>query len=465
MNRPVHVLVVGSGIFGVWTALELLRRGARVTLLDAWGAGHARSSSGGDTRIIRATYGSHAIYTRMARRALERWQAYESQWQAGLLQQTGAVWLVGEDSRFARCIGGDARRGRHPVRRADRCAMPHAAIRRWRSRVWRACGSSRRPDTCSRAARARTSPARFMAEGGTCRVAAAASPVSMDADGVLLTDGGVVSADHFVFACGPWLGDPLPGHRRRQRQADAAGGLLLRHAGRRRAVPRRCPAGLARVWDRGSSTAFPAGDGRGFKVADDSPGPVMDPTSDERVPTVEGISRRARVSRDAVPGAAGCSAARRRRCVSTRPRPTRTSSSIGIPPTRVSGSSAGIRPRLQDGAGRRRYGRCRGARASRRRIRHSHWPGSRPHRRPGGPQMVVTLRSSPLYGGATFRRRCRADSRLRGAGGRVYLGVPDGRCPPFVRKWRNWQTRKPQELVAARSWRFESSLPHHPLNR
>ena len=23
-----------------------------------------------------------------------------------------------------------------------------------------------------------------------------------------------------------------------------------------------------------------------------------------------------------------------------------------------------------------------------------------------------------------------------------------------VRKWRNWQTRKPQELVAARSWRF-----------
>src|SRR4051812_44193767 len=96
-----HVLVFGSGIFGVWTALELLRRGARVTLLDPWGAGHARSSSGGATRIIRATYGSHGIYTRMAARALERWQAYESRWQAGLLQQTGAIWLVGEDSSFA----------------------------------------------------------------------------------------------------------------------------------------------------------------------------------------------------------------------------------------------------------------------------------------------------------------------------------------------------------------------------
>src|SRR5690242_5066503 len=101
MNRRLHVTIVGSGIFGVWTALELLRRGARVTLLDAWGAGHVRSSSGGATRIIRATYGSHAIYTRMARRALERWQAYESQWRAGLLHQPGAVWLVGDDARFA----------------------------------------------------------------------------------------------------------------------------------------------------------------------------------------------------------------------------------------------------------------------------------------------------------------------------------------------------------------------------
>ena len=33
---------------------------------------------------------------------------------------------------------------------------------------------------------------------------------------------------------------------------------------------------------------------------------------------------------------------------------------------------------------------------------------------------------------------------------------------PFVRKWRNWQTRKPQELVLAREWRFKSSLPHQP---
>src|SRR5471032_2372864 len=30
----------------------------------------------------------------------------------------------------------------------------------------------------------------------------------------------------------------------------------------------------------------------------------------------------------------------------------------------------------------------------------------------------------------------------------------------LVRKWRNWQTRKPQELVGAIQWGFESPLPH-----
>jgi hypothetical protein len=43
----------------------------------------------------------------------------------------------------------------------------------------------------------------------------------------------------------------------------------------------------------------------------------------------------------------------------------------------------------------------------------------------------------------------------------LYFEIPARTCSPFVRKWRNWQTRKPQELVAARSWRFKSSLPHH----
>src|SRR5207247_2992019 len=57
MSKQRHVAVVGAGAFGGWTALHLRRRGARVTLVDAWGPGNSRASSGGETRVIRATYG------------------------------------------------------------------------------------------------------------------------------------------------------------------------------------------------------------------------------------------------------------------------------------------------------------------------------------------------------------------------------------------------------------------------
>jgi hypothetical protein len=50
---PFRVAVVGAGAFGGWTPLHLRRAGAEVTLIDAWGPGNARASSGGETRVIR----------------------------------------------------------------------------------------------------------------------------------------------------------------------------------------------------------------------------------------------------------------------------------------------------------------------------------------------------------------------------------------------------------------------------
>jgi len=71
MQKKPHVVVIGAGAFGGWTALYLLRHGARVTLLDAWGPGNSRASSGGETRVIRGTYGPNQPYTRMAARAMQ----------------------------------------------------------------------------------------------------------------------------------------------------------------------------------------------------------------------------------------------------------------------------------------------------------------------------------------------------------------------------------------------------------
>ena len=49
-----HVVVVGAGAFGGWTALYLREMGVNVTLVDAYGAGNARASSGGETRSCSA---------------------------------------------------------------------------------------------------------------------------------------------------------------------------------------------------------------------------------------------------------------------------------------------------------------------------------------------------------------------------------------------------------------------------
>jgi hypothetical protein len=57
LKRDSSVIVVGAGAFGSWTALYLLRNGFEVTLVDTWGSGNARSSSGDETRVIRSTYG------------------------------------------------------------------------------------------------------------------------------------------------------------------------------------------------------------------------------------------------------------------------------------------------------------------------------------------------------------------------------------------------------------------------
>ncbi len=95
-SKP-HIAVIGAGAFGGWTALHLLRSGAKVTLLDAWGPGHSRSSSGGETRVIRHSY-NKTIYVDMAKRALELWHEANEQWDRPLLHVSGVLHMRRADS-------------------------------------------------------------------------------------------------------------------------------------------------------------------------------------------------------------------------------------------------------------------------------------------------------------------------------------------------------------------------------
>ena len=52
LSKSPEIIVIGAGTFGVWTAYHLNKMGASVTLLDAYGPGNSRASSGGETRLI-----------------------------------------------------------------------------------------------------------------------------------------------------------------------------------------------------------------------------------------------------------------------------------------------------------------------------------------------------------------------------------------------------------------------------
>ncbi|HET9216101.1 MAG TPA: FAD-dependent oxidoreductase [Terriglobia bacterium] len=78
------VIVIGAGAFGGWTAYYLATLGAKVTLVDAYGPGNSRATSGDETRGIRTSYGDRGIWAELwtgwANEAITRWKRFDEEW-------------------------------------------------------------------------------------------------------------------------------------------------------------------------------------------------------------------------------------------------------------------------------------------------------------------------------------------------------------------------------------------------
>ena len=88
VRQSPDVAVVGGGAFGAWTALHLQQSGAQVVLIDQYGPANSRATSGGETRGVRTGYGGRdhgLLWTRWAKRAIEKWNEWDAQWQEMLL--------------------------------------------------------------------------------------------------------------------------------------------------------------------------------------------------------------------------------------------------------------------------------------------------------------------------------------------------------------------------------------------
>jgi glycine/D-amino acid oxidase-like deaminating enzyme len=292
MKFKPHIAVIGAGAFGGWTALHLVERGARVTLLDAWGPGNSRASSGGETRIIRGAYGPDQPYTELAARALKLWAKHERRWKRRFLHLAGVLWMASN--------GDDAfeRGSRKPLRRAGIKFQELSAgelKKRWPQVFFEGvdwgiyepeCGYLDARSSCLAVVEG------FVAAGGKYRQVAVMGDGLEHAlpGGLTLSDGSRLKADCYVFACGPWLGKLFP---------ETIGDLV--RATKQDIFFFGTPAGDPRfndthlpVWGDHREHFFygiPGSDRRGFKVADDTRGPAFDPTSGERVVNLDTLRR------------------------------------------------------------------------------------------------------------------------------------------------------------------------------
>jgi sarcosine oxidase len=89
-RRAYDVIVVGAGVFGLATSLELARRGRTVLALDRFGSGHPATSSTGASRSIRVAY-DHPLYVGLALEALDAWARLERDTGRTILHLTGQV--------------------------------------------------------------------------------------------------------------------------------------------------------------------------------------------------------------------------------------------------------------------------------------------------------------------------------------------------------------------------------------
>ena len=277
MAKTYDVAVIGAGVFGAWTAYWLRRAGADVLLIDAYGPGNSRASSGGESRMIRLGYGPDEIYTRSAQRSLELWKELFAEigpHATPLFQNTGILWLARERDAYCEAVLSTLQTVGARFEKLDRAELG----RRFPQidpdqTVW----GILEPDSGV-----------LMARRAVQAVAARALAIGVDYLQARVTTETRINADRYVFACGPWLPKIFP---------ELLGQLI--HVTRQEVFFFGVPSGDERFGPRTLPAwidfndlvyGLPNLDDRGFKLAIDAHGPEFDPDTGERVVSAEGLA-------------------------------------------------------------------------------------------------------------------------------------------------------------------------------
>ena len=287
-NPNAEIVVVGAGAFGGWTALYLREMGFTVTMVDQYGPGNSRATSGGESRQIRAGYGERELYTRWVLQAFERWKAREAEWGKTLFFKTGQLSLTREwtkDLSDTRKVF-DKLGVKYDIVKHDELVRQYPQINTQTvdfAMYTPSTGVLKAREGCVAVAQA------FERKGG--RFLTAKADLGRRSGGTLqdvaLSTGQRIAAQTFVFACGPWLPKVFPSVMKNKL-----------------ATPRRVvffygtPPGDERftypnfpTWAVDNAYGFPSIEGKGFKVVPTFERVIVDPDTQEHTLTPDELRR------------------------------------------------------------------------------------------------------------------------------------------------------------------------------
>jgi glycine/D-amino acid oxidase-like deaminating enzyme len=285
-RRGEHVAIVGAGVFGAWTAHHLLHAGHKVTLIDAWGPGNSRASSGGESRLTRAAYGKDEIYTRMAMDSLPQWKALSAVSGLPIFIPAGVLFFFPTEESYVHDSIAAHRKFGLPT---DVLTQAEMARRFPMIEFDGISVGLYEPGFGALMARRSvlTLVDLFVRAGGAFERVFVQPPASGGAElnEVQLSSGERVRADRFVFAAGPWLPKLFPqviGRKIEPTRQEVF--FFAPPAGDRRFTSGAMP-GWADFNGGDIFYGFPDLESRGCKFAHDAHGVEVDPDTQSRRPS------------------------------------------------------------------------------------------------------------------------------------------------------------------------------------
>jgi sarcosine oxidase len=282
------VVVIGAGVFGAWTAWHLAKRRQRVLLVEAHSPAHSRASSGGESRIIRMSYGSDEIYTRWSLNSLGQWRALFHAQHDNLFHQTGVLWLAGQDVSTLEASSKTLQRCEvnHEVMQHDQLVRRYPQVNF--DSVPQALFE---PGSGILLARRAVNKVVQDAQnhGVQFRVAQIEEPHldSPKLESIRALSGETIQSGQFVFACGPWLGKLFPeilGPRIFPTRQEVF--FFATPPNDTRFAPPALPTWL---FQADEVYGMPDLEGRGLKIARDTHGERVDPDTQSRLVSSQGM--------------------------------------------------------------------------------------------------------------------------------------------------------------------------------